>query len=163
MMAEEERLAPRTVPDIRSREQINTILYLMRKLNQSGEAFTKKVEKTYQISIPQLFCLYALLENGPLPPSQIARHIMTNSSTVTGIIDRLEQKDLVKRSRNSTDRRVITISLTDTGFELARTAHFQIQQKMLEGLNRIPIKERNRIISSLSQLATLLDYGRLGP
>ncbi|MBW1690873.1 MAG: MarR family transcriptional regulator [Deltaproteobacteria bacterium] len=138
-------------------DRIKEIIYQIRRLMQAGELFTKELNKTYQVSAPQLHCLLALYEHGPLPPSQIARHIMVKSSTVTGIIDRLEQKGLVSRLRNSPDRRVITIQLTEGGRELAKNAPFPIQHKIVDGLKKLPEKEIKRIILSLSKLTQMLD------
>lgn len=138
-------------------DRIREIIYQIRRLMQAGELFTKELNKTYQVSAPQLHCLLALYEHGPLPPSQIARHIMVKSSTVTGIIDRLEQKSLVYRLRNSPDRRVITIQLTEAGKELAQNAPPPIQHKIVDGLRKLPEKEINQIILSLSKLTHLLD------
>lgn len=144
--------APETQQDL-----VREIIYQIRRLMQAGELFTKELNKTYQVSAPQLHCLLTLYENGPLPPSQIARHIMVKSSTVTGIIDRLEKKGLVIRLRNSPDRRVITIELTETGTELAGNAPPPIQYKIVDGLKRIPEGEIKQIILSLSKLTHMLD------
>ncbi|MBW1672766.1 MAG: MarR family transcriptional regulator [Deltaproteobacteria bacterium] len=136
---------------------VRDIIYQIRRLMQAGELFTKELNKTYQVSAPQLHCLLALHENGPLPPSQIARHIMVKSSTVTGIIDRLEQKGLVARLRNSPDRRVITIQLTEAGKELAQNAPPPIQHKIVDGIRKLPEGEIKQIILSLSKLTHMLD------
>lgn len=136
---------------------IREIIYQIRRLMQAGELFTKELNKTYQVSAPQLHCLLALYENGPSPPSQIARHIMVKSSTVTGIIDRLEQKGLVARLRNSPDRRVINIELTEVGRSLVQNAPFPIQRKIVDGLQRLPRTEIEQIILSLSKLTNMLD------
>ena len=136
---------------------VRDIIYQIRRLMQAGELFTKELNKTYQVSAPQLHCLLALHENGPLPPSQIARHIMVKSSTVTGIIDRLEQKGLVARLRNSPDRRVITIQLTEAGKELAQNAPPPIQHKIVDGIKKLPEGEIKQIILSLSKLTHMLD------
>jgi len=136
---------------------VRDIIYQIRRLMQAGELFTKELNKTYQVSAPQLHCLLALHENGPLPPSQIARHIMVKSSTVTGIIDRLEQKSLVYRLRNSPDRRVITIQLTEAGKKLAQNAPPPIQHKIVDGLKKLPEGEIKQIILSLSKLTHMLD------
>ena len=77
-----------------TRDQIREIIYQIQRLMQAGELYTKELNKTHEVSVPQLNCILALYEHGPLPPSQIAKHIMVRSSTVTGIIDRLEQKGL---------------------------------------------------------------------
>jgi DNA-binding MarR family transcriptional regulator len=136
---------------------IREIIYQIRRLMQAGELYTKELNKKYQVSAPQLNCLLALYENGPLSPSQIARHIMVRSSTVTGIIDRLEQKGLVRRTRVSPDRRVITIELTEAGQHLAQNAPPPIQQKIVEGLKRLRKEELERIVHSLNQLTHMLD------
>jgi DNA-binding MarR family transcriptional regulator len=124
---------------------------------QAGEFYTKELNKKYQVSAPQLNCLLSLYENGPLPPSHIAKHIMVKSSTVTGIVDRLEQKGLVKRFRNSPDRRIITIELTDSGKNLAKNAPPPIQQKIIDGLKKLSKNELDQIILSLTKLTDMLD------
>lgn len=136
---------------------VKEIIYQIRRLIQAKELYTKELTKKYQVSASQLNCLLALYEQGPLPPSQIATHIMVKSSTVTGIIDRLELKGLVTRSRTSPDRRVITVELTESGRTLAENAPPPIQQKVLEGLERLPRSEMEKIVLGLKMLTQMLD------
>jgi len=138
-------------------DQIREIIYLIRRLMQAGSLYTKELNKKYHVSAPQINCLLVLYENGPLPPSRIAKLIMVKSSTVTGIIDRLEHKDLVKRTRNSPDRRVINIELTDAGKTLAQNAPPPIQQKIVDGLKQLPQNKMEPIIYNLQLLVHLLD------
>jgi DNA-binding MarR family transcriptional regulator len=145
-------LAPEVTPD-----PVREIFYQIRRLMQAEELYTKELNKTYQVSVPQLSCILALYEHGPLPPSQIAKHIMVKSSTVTGIIDRLEQKGLVCRLRDSSDRRVINIQITERGKELARNAPPPIQHKLVDGLKRLPKNKIERIVKSFRTLTHLLD------
>ena len=133
------------------------IIYSIRRLMQAEELYTKELNKIYNISAAQLNCLLTLYENGPLPPSQIAKFIMVNSSTVTGIIDRLEQKGLVRRQRISSDRRVITIELTNNGIILAENAPPPIQAKLIVGLNKLSEKEIERTAKILLKLTNMLD------
>jgi DNA-binding MarR family transcriptional regulator len=140
-----------------SHDLVKQIIFQIRRLIQAKELYTKELNKKYQVSASQLNCLLALYENGPLSPSQIARLIMVKSSTVTGIIDRLEQKRLVQRTRTSPDRRVITIELTESGSNLAENAPPPIQQKILEGLRRLPRSEMEKIVLGLTMLTRMLD------
>jgi DNA-binding MarR family transcriptional regulator len=133
------------------------IIYQIRRLIQASSLYTKELNKEYQISVPQLNCLLALYENGPLPPSQIAKLILVKSSTVTGIIDRLEQKDLVERKRSSPDRRVITIELTVAGRTLTKDAPPAIQQKIIDGLRNLSSAGLKKISSSLKMLTRMLE------
>jgi DNA-binding MarR family transcriptional regulator len=136
---------------------IKEIVYEIYRLMQAGKLYTKELNKKYQVSAPQLNCLIALYENGPLPPSQIAKIIMVSSSTVTGIIDRLELKGLVTRMRKSHDRRVITIELTEVGRSLAHNAPPPIQDKIVDGLKRLPEGEIEEIVRSLRILTNMLN------
>ena len=43
-------------------DRIKEIIYQIRRLMQAGELFTKELNKTYQVSAPQLHCLLALYE-----------------------------------------------------------------------------------------------------
>ena len=138
-------------------DRTKEIIFSIRKLMQAGELYTKELYKKYDISVPQLNSLLALYEYGPLPPSQIAKCIMVKSSTVTGIVDRLEQKGLVTRLRNSPDRRVITIQLTRPGEKLAENAPPPIQQKIVDGLKRLTKSETDQIVHALTKLTNMLD------
>ena len=144
---------PSNIHTIRTKE----IVYSIRKLMQAGEHYTKELNKIYNVSAAQINCLLALHENGPLPPSQIAKHVMVNSSTVTGVIDRLEKKDLVRRLRISQDRRVITVELTKSGKMLAENAPSPIQQKIIDGLNQLSPSEIKQIALTLKRLTDMLD------
>jgi DNA-binding MarR family transcriptional regulator len=156
-MLENEKIRPsETYPDIYTK-RTKDIIYSIRRLMQAGELYSKELNKKYSVSAAQLNCILSLYENGPLSISQIARHIMVNSSTVTGIIDRLEQKNIVKRLRISADRRVITIELTDTGKMLAENAPPPIQQKIIDGLKKLSESEIDQIAFALTKLTSMLD------
>ena len=133
------------------------IILSIRRLMQARELYKKELNRTYQVSASQLNCILALYENGPLPPSQIAKHMMVESSTVTGVVDRLEQKGLVRRTRNSPDRRVINIELTKEGTRLAENAPPPIQQKIIDGLGKLSEKQVNQIVKALQMLTNMLD------
>jgi DNA-binding MarR family transcriptional regulator len=133
------------------------IIFSIRRLIQASELYTKELNKKYQVSAAQLNCILTLYEYGPLPPSKIANHMMVKSSTVTGVVDRLEKKGLAERMRTSADRRVITIQLTEAGKKLAQYAPPPIQQKILDGLKQTETAKKEQIVRSLNMLTDMLD------
>ena len=139
------------------KDKTRSIIYSIRKLIQAGELYSKELSKIHSVSAAQLNCLLALFENGSLPPSQIAKHMLVKSSTVTGVVDRLEQKGLVRRERNSPDRRIVTIELTEAGNQLAENAPPPIQQKIIDGLKKISESEIDEIVFALTKLTDMLD------
>ena len=146
-----------TQPPYENKDVIDEIVFQIRRLIQAEEYHTKALNKEYQVSAPQLNCLMTLFKNGPLPPSKIARHILVESSTVTGIIDRLEQKGYVKRTRSSEDRRKIFIELTDSGRMLSACAPPPIQLKLHDGLKKLDHQELEKILEVLSTLTGMMD------
>jgi DNA-binding MarR family transcriptional regulator len=138
-------------------DQTKQIIFSIRRLIQASELYTKELNKKYHISAAQLNCILTLYEYGPLPPSKIADHMMVKSSTVTGVVDRLEKKGLAERKRTSPDRRMITIQLTETGKKLAQNAPPPIQQKIIDGLRQTKKAEIDQIVRSLNMLTDMLD------
>jgi DNA-binding MarR family transcriptional regulator len=133
------------------------IIFSIRRLIQASELYTKELNKKYRVSAAQLNCILTLYENGPLPPSKIANHMMVKSSTITGVVDRLERKGLAERMRTSADRRVITIQLTKAGKKLAQYAPPPIQQKIIDGLKQTENDTKEQIVNSLNMLCAMLD------
>lgn len=62
---------------------------------------------------PQIMVIQTLDE--PKPMRQVAEFLSCNSSNLTGITDRLEERGLVKRTLDPDDRRVRLLVLTDEG------------------------------------------------
>ena len=151
--SESSHARPIEVPE----DQVRGIIYQIRRLIQANDLHTRELNRKYQVSSPQLNCLMALYEHGSLPPSQIARFIVLKSSTVTGIIDRLEQKGFVRRVRRSSDRRVVTVELTEAGRILAEKAPPPLHQKIIQGLGRLSKEEIKKIVDGLSMLTCMLD------
>ena len=157
-MASEHRPPPLPpTPASDKQAAIREIIFQIRRLMQAGSLYTKELNKKHRVSAAQLNCLIALYENGPLSSSQISRHIFVKPSTVTGIIDRLEQKGLARRTRQSTDRRVITIELNEPGERLAEHAPPPIQQKIMDGLRMLSAEETETILRGLQRLTQMLD------
>jgi DNA-binding MarR family transcriptional regulator len=142
-------------------DQTKQIIFSIRRLIQASELYSKELNKKYQISAAQLNCILTLYEYGPLPPSKIAQHMMVKSSTVTGVVDRLEKKGLAERMRNSPDRRMITIQLTHTGKKLAEHAPPPIQQKIIDGLKQTKNAKKTQIVNALNMLTDMLDVQEL--
>ncbi len=74
----------------------------------------------YGVSITEFAVLEVLFLKGKQTIQQIAQSILIASSSMTYVIDKLEQKGLLKRSACPGDRRAIHVTITDTGNELMK-------------------------------------------
>jgi len=70
----------------------------------------------YHITMPQLHLMTVLVSaGGVLPSTRIARHMVKEAQTITGLVDRMEAAGWVSRQGDPKDRRKTLISLTNAG------------------------------------------------
>jgi len=63
----------------------------------------------------QLGVLEAILHKGPLTQRELGRKVLTSAGNMTDVIDKLERRGLVARSRQPGDRRAVRVELTAEG------------------------------------------------
>jgi MarR family 2-MHQ and catechol resistance regulon transcriptional repressor len=96
---------------------LNTWIKLTRAADSLGVRLTRK--GTLDGLTPSQFgVLEALHHLGPLNQGQICGKLLKSGGNITLVIDNLEARNLVRRGRSPGDRRVVTVSLTDSGREL---------------------------------------------
>jgi len=135
------------------------ILIKIRKIVRSINLESKKIQKEYGVSIPQVLCLNFLHDskNYHATQGEIRKFLNLNSSTVSGIIDRLETKGLVARLPKFGDKRMVTIALTSKGEKLLTKIPSLLQEKLTERLDKLDDKTLQQIIDSLELLVNLLE------
>lgn len=67
------------------------------------------------ITYPQYLVLVTLWIEGDQTVSTLGDHLQLDSGTLSPLLRRMEQADLVRRERRSTDERVVTVTLGDRG------------------------------------------------
>lgn len=134
------------------------ILIHIRKIVRSLNLESKRIQKEFGISIPQLLCLEYLSQCSQFKAThkEVANYLNLNSSTVTGIISRLEKKNLVARLPKSGDKRVTYISLTSAGFKLLEKSPNLMHQKLEKKLPGLPDEVLKNIDQSLQVLVECL-------
>ena len=70
------------------------------------------------LSMAQMNILYTLKRCGEMPMSRLAEMLNVSLSNATGLIDRIEERGLVERSRVPEDRRIVLIRVTAAGEEM---------------------------------------------
>jgi len=74
--------------------------------------------RQYDVSPMQCRTLIYLHETeGPVNQKQLERHLMVKPSTVNGIVDRLEEKGMLRRTASKSDGRCRILALTEQGMQ----------------------------------------------
>lgn len=139
------------------------ILIKIRKIVRSVDIESKKIEKEYGVSIPQVLCLSFLRESPICQATQghIRNFLNLNSSTVSGIINRLEKKGLVARLPKLGDKRVVNIALTSAGDKLLSGMPPLLHEQLSQNLLKLEEHELLKVEESLEMLIQLLDIEQL--
>jgi DNA-binding MarR family transcriptional regulator len=125
------------------------IVGLTRKVNKEADKALEQIGLSYF----EFKVMCALDEEGKVPMSRVAEKYMLTKAGLTSIIDRLEEKNLVKRVRSEEDRRVIYVELTDKGREKLAESRKVFQEVLANFMRKISedeIKELEKIFNKLS-------------
>lgn len=88
---------------------------LMGMLNRALRRNYDRQLKDFGLTPCQFEVLIILCEEDGILLSELGRRVSRDGPTITGVIDRMEKKMLVKRKRDSRDRRVVKVILTPKG------------------------------------------------
>ncbi len=135
------------------------ILIKIRKIVRSINLESKKIQKEYGVSIPQVLCLNFLHSSPNYQSTQgdIRKFLNLNSSTTSGIINRLEKKGYIARLPKFGDKRVVNIALTSSGNKLLEDLPSLLHEQLTEKLKKLESDKLRKVEDSLDTLIKLLD------
>jgi len=154
---------PRDPPENSSdtMELHSSVLSLLRKITSTISRHSHQLTVSTGLTVPQLLCLRHVRQHGSLTPGTLASYLFISKATVTGILDRLEDHGLVKRERDGSDRRKISVALTPEGEKLARDAVWPLQEQFarkLADLTENQCKEIRCILSLVAEMMETADH-----
>jgi DNA-binding MarR family transcriptional regulator len=114
--------------------------------------------KAYGLSPTQYNALRILrgAKDGGRSCSEIAERMINHDPDITRLVDRLERRGLVKRSREGRDRRVIITRITPVGQELLNRLDGPIEEfgrNMLEHLGKPQLRSLVKLLESAREKA----------
>ena len=105
----------------------------------------------FNLSPVQCHVLHLIEPGRPLPMSRLAETLSCDASNVTGLVDRLESRGLVRRRESRGDRRVKALHLTPTGSRLRAQLLRQMAGRSLP-LSRLSLDQRRTLVKILEAL-----------
>ena len=138
----------------------NAIVRRARRALTRLARFTNRLQRTQlscgPVTVQQCHTLEALT-NGPLPMKRLADEVALHHSTLTRVVEKLEEKGLVARARPPSNQRVVIISLTDGGRALFAQIDAASNQMIARIIALIDPAERNSAVRGLEVLCDLLN------
>jgi DNA-binding MarR family transcriptional regulator len=133
------------------------VLVALRSIMRASELYSRKLSRTAGLTTPQLLVLRAVAKRGDVPIGAIASELKLAQATVTTILDRLEQRQLVYRARSQADRRVVHVRLTPDGESALAEAPAFVQEDFAERFRDLPEWEQSMITASIQRVAELME------
>lgn len=137
--------------------QIDEVLTSLRRVIRAIDLHSKQLVKTASVTGPQLRLLQLIRAKGDATASELADAMSLSQATVTSILDRLEDRQLIERIRSLTDKRKIHPRLTDGGNSLLDRAPAALQDSFVRKFDQLQSWEQHMIIASLQRVAEMMD------
>src|SRR5437773_10246819 len=124
---------------------------LLMKLFFNQRADLPALASSFELSPAQCHVLHLIEPRRPLPMGRLAETLACDASNVTGLVDRLESRGLLRRRPSAQDRRVKVLQLTPAGSRLRAQMLRQTAGRSLP-LARLSFDERRTLVRILEAL-----------
>ena len=137
------------------------ILASIRRIIRAVDIYSRKVVKECNLTTPQHVCLLTIVDDGPLTVTELGRKVTLGQSTVVGILDRLDEKRMIKRERDTTDRRKVYVAATELGKAAIAKSPSPLQDKLADALSKLSELEQSTITLSLEQICEMMEAQKI--
>ncbi|WP_458121252.1 MarR family winged helix-turn-helix transcriptional regulator [Paenibacillus sp. Z6-24] len=104
----------------------------------------------------EIFILHFLLNNGSQYGTDIVKATGLTTSAVTQICDKLEQEELIERTRSDQDRRYVSISITRKGGRALDKIFSTMAGKLVENIRELSEEDADELLLHLRSVEHLI-------
>ena len=140
-----------------NRSVSDSVMIALRKIIRAIEMNSKKLFKRVGLTGPQLVILHEISRSEKITVGDIAQAVSLSQATVTGILERMENRGLLARERSSQDKRCIMVSISAAGKKILKDAPPLMQEAFVEKFSCLQEWEQTMILSALQRLVTIMD------
>jgi DNA-binding MarR family transcriptional regulator len=137
------------------------LLIALRQVIRAIDLYSKKLSKETGLTGPQLLVLQAVEEHDHAMVKEVAGTINLSSATITSILDRLERRELVTRTRSTTDKRKVGISLTAAGNEIIKDSPKPLQSHFIARFEAMEKWEQSQMLATMQKIVSMMDAQEL--
>ena len=140
-----------------ARNICNEVLVALRRIIQTVDLHSRYLLRHYGLTVPQLVILQELSKGREVSIGELAKTVSLGQATVTGIINRLEQRGLVMRRRSEMDKRRVLVKSTKRCEAIIEAAPPLIQKTFMDEFDNLLDWEQNMIVSALQRIVSMMD------
>ncbi len=132
-------------------------LTAIRRILRAAEMSSRDLARRSGLTPSQVVVLQIVARLGHPSAGGIAEAARLSQATVTALLDRLEEKELLIRRRATDDRRRVSVELTEAGRAALAETPDVLQNRFVARFDKLLDWEQASLIASLERVAALLD------
>ncbi len=132
------------------------VLDAFRRIVQVLRESSRAAEQELGVTGAQLFVLTTLRDGGALSINELAARTRTHQSTVSVVVKRLVEAELVRRQTSDVDARRVELSLTPRGRALLTRAPMAAQERLVAAVEGLPARERATLAKTLERIVSTM-------
>ena len=145
------------------KEIVEELVELQRRIDRDRRQYELDAWMSLHLGIGQLKTLFFISNRGATTTGKLATALKVTTTNVTGIIDRLLEKNLITRTGDPDDRRVLVLRTTQQGEALVVELRQKRKERMTEIFSRFTEEEAKTVLQSLKILAKAIEIGEPNP
>lgn len=115
----------------KSLDNVTNIEKHLRKIDYIIRRKGREILSDFNITVPQFTALQTLINQGDMTIGELSQKMALACSTITDLIDRMEKTELVVRSRDDKDKRVVRVEVLPKGYTILE----EVLKKRIEFLD----------------------------
>ena len=138
-------------------DSCDEMLIAIRRVVRAIDLHSRSLINSHGLTGPQALILKEINKAKQISAGEIARRVTLSQATVTDIVNRLEKKGLVQKTRCQGDRRKLSISATPDGLDLLLKSPPLLQESFVARFKNLRDWEQSQLLSSLQRIASMMD------
>lgn len=118
------------------------IVFLLAKAYQKAHGSMKKRLHPYGLTPIQYLIVESLLEEDGLSAGDIGKRLVLDNATLSGVLERLAEREWIIKKTDPNDKRLVRVSLTDKAKALKEELTGEREQANEEILRALSIEEK---------------------
>ena len=128
----------------------------LRQIIRAVDLHSRRLVHNFGLTGPQLLVLRTLRQMGAVPVGTLAKEISLSHATVTGVLDRLGKRGLVRRTRSDLDKRKVLAGATEAGLDILEGAPPLLQEEFIDRFEHLEPWEQTQMLSSIQRIALMM-------
>lgn len=139
-----------------SKEESLNLFIALSRASQWVNAHADRDIRSHGLNRTEFGVLELLYHKGSQPIQQIGGKVLMSSGNITYVVDKLEQKQLVRRKASTDDRRLTFAEITDEGRKFIENVfpkHVEVIEKAVDGLTPEEKMAASELLKKLGKYA----------